>query len=89
LDSSRVTSLGVDVGTSANNTFLAAESLPPNPKVEVDTNEGPSTLAVALQYEGVANLAGISSSIVPEFNLKQIYQNELFLLLIPFLVNTR
>ncbi|MFY9869307.1 MAG: hypothetical protein WAK17_06280 [Candidatus Nitrosopolaris sp.] len=47
------TSLGVDVGTSANNTFLAAGPLPPNQKLEVDTNEGPSTLAVALQYEGV------------------------------------
>jgi hypothetical protein len=57
------TSLGVDVGTSANNTFLAAGSLSPNPKVEVDTNEGPSTLAVALQYEGVANLAGITAAL--------------------------
>jgi hypothetical protein len=57
------TSLGVDVGTSANNTFLAEGSLPPNPKVEVDTNEGPSTLAVALRYEGVANLAGITAAL--------------------------
>src|SRR5215831_15355964 len=40
------TSLGVDVGTSANNTFLAANSLDPNPKLEVDTNEGLSTPAV-------------------------------------------
>jgi hypothetical protein len=55
------TSLGVDVGTSANNTFLAAGSLPPNPKVEVDTNEGFSTLAVVLQYEGVVDLAGITA----------------------------
>ena len=38
------TSLGVDVGTSANQTFLAADPLPPNQKVEVDTNEGYSTL---------------------------------------------
>jgi hypothetical protein len=57
------TSLGVDVGTSANNTFLAAGSLPPNPKVEVDTNEGFSTLAVVLQYEGVVNLAGITAAL--------------------------
>jgi hypothetical protein len=57
------TSLGVDVGTSANNTFLAAGSLPPNPKVEVDTNEGPSTLAVGLQYEDVVNLAGITAAL--------------------------
>ena len=57
------TSLGVDVGTSANNTFLAANSLPPNQKVEVDTNEGFSTLAVVLQYEGVVELAGITAAV--------------------------
>src|SRR5215472_8294809 len=57
------TSLGVDVGTSANNTFLAANSLPPNQKLEVDTNEGLSTLAVVLQYEGVVNLAGITAAL--------------------------
>jgi hypothetical protein len=57
------TSLCVDVGTSANNTFLAAGSLPPNPKLEVDTNEGFSTLAVALQYEGVVDLAGITAAL--------------------------
>jgi hypothetical protein len=57
------TSLGVDVGTSANNTFLAAGSLPPNPKVEVDTNEGLSTLAVVLQYQGVVNLAGVTAAL--------------------------
>ena len=38
---------GVDVGTSANNTFLAANTPGPNQKLEVDTNEGPQTLAVA------------------------------------------
>jgi hypothetical protein len=54
---------GVDVGTSANSTFLAANSLPPNPKVEVDTNEGPSTLAVVLQYQGVVDLAGITAAL--------------------------
>jgi hypothetical protein len=57
------TSLGVDVGTSANNTFLSAGSLPPNPKVEVDTNEGFSTLAVVLQYDGVVDLAGITAAL--------------------------
>jgi hypothetical protein len=57
------TSLGVDVGTSANNTFLAAGSLPPNPKLEVDTNEGFSTLAIVLQYEGVVDLAGITAAL--------------------------
>jgi hypothetical protein len=57
------TSLGVDVGTSANNTFLAAGSLPPNTKLEVDTNEGFSTLAVVLQYEGVVDLAGITAAL--------------------------
>ncbi|MGC2682838.1 MAG: hypothetical protein WA323_13310, partial [Candidatus Nitrosopolaris sp.] len=57
------TSTGIDVGTSANNTFLAAGSLPPNPKLEVDTNEGFSTLAVVLQYEGVVDLAGITAAL--------------------------
>src|ERR1700739_1599519 len=52
---------GVDVGTSS--TFLAANSLPPNPKLEVDTNEGYSTLAVALQYQGVVQLAGIAAAL--------------------------
>src|SRR5215469_9836725 len=56
------TSLGVDVGTSANNTFLAANPLPPNEKLEVDTDEGPSTLAVVLQYQGVVNLAGLTAA---------------------------
>ena len=54
---------GIDVGTSANNTFLAASSLPPNQKLEVDTNEGYSTLAVVLQYQGVVNLAGITAAL--------------------------
>jgi len=57
------TSLGVDVGTSANNTFLAANSLDPNPKLEVDTNEGLSTLAVVLQYQGVVDLAGVTAAL--------------------------
>jgi len=57
------TSVGIDVGTSANNTFLAANSLPPNEKLEVDTDEGPSTLAVVLQYQGVVNLAGVTAAL--------------------------
>src|SRR5215469_4473438 len=57
------TSLGVDVGTSPNNTFLAANSLDPNPKLEVDTNEGLSTLAVVLQYQGVGDLAGVIAAL--------------------------
>ena len=57
------TSRGIDVGTSANNTFLSANSLPPNQKLEVDTNEGPSTLIVVLQYQGVVDLAGITAAL--------------------------
>ncbi len=57
------TSLGVDVGTSANNTFLTAASLPPDQNIEVDTNEGPSTLAVVLQYEGDVDLAGMTAAL--------------------------
>jgi hypothetical protein len=67
------TSLGVDVGTSANNTFLAAGPLPPNQKLEVDTNEGPSTLAVALQYEGVVNLAGITAALKLPVGFKALF----------------
>jgi len=33
------TSLGVDVGTSVNNTFLAAGLLPPNQKLEVGSTK--------------------------------------------------
>src|SRR5215813_1755377 len=54
---------GVDVGTSANNTFLAANTLDPNQKLEVDTNEGYSTLAVVLQYQGVVDLAGVTAAL--------------------------
>ena len=57
------TSNGIDVGTSANNTFLSANSLYPNQKLEVDTNEGFSTLAVVLQYQGVVDLAGITAAL--------------------------
>ena len=57
------TSNGIDVGTSTNNTFLATGSLTPNQKVEVDTNEGYSTLAVVLQYQGVVDLAGVTAAL--------------------------
>jgi hypothetical protein len=67
------TPLGVDVGTSANNTFLSAASLPPNTKLEVDTNEGFSTLAVALQYEGVVNLAGITAALKLPTGFKALF----------------
>jgi hypothetical protein len=54
---------GIDTGTSANNTFLAANSLPPNVQQEVDTNEGPQTLAIVLQYQGVVDLAGVTAAL--------------------------
>src|SRR5215469_11343024 len=54
---------GVDVGTSANTTFLAANGLDPNQKLEVDTKEGYSTLAVVLQYQGVVDLAGVTAAL--------------------------
>jgi len=52
---------GVDVGTSS--AFLAANALGPNTKLEVDTNEGWSTLAVVLQYQGVVDLAGVTAAL--------------------------
>ena len=54
---------GVNVGTSANTTFLGAQAQPPNVKEEVDTNEGQNTLAIVLQYEGVVQLAGITAAL--------------------------
>ncbi|MGA9150802.1 MAG: hypothetical protein WBZ36_09500, partial [Candidatus Nitrosopolaris sp.] len=57
------TNRGVDVGTSANDTFVSANSLPPNQKVEVYPNEGSQTLAVVLQYEGVVDLAGVTGAL--------------------------
>ena len=62
---------GVDVGTSSQ--FLAANSLPPNPKLEVDTNEGYSTLAVALQYQGVVQLDGIAAALKLPIGFKAIH----------------
>ena len=52
---------GVDVGTSANDTFISANSLPPNRKIEVPPNDASHTLAVVLQYEGVVDFTGISA----------------------------
>ncbi|HXX96098.1 MAG TPA: hypothetical protein VEL11_03145, partial [Candidatus Bathyarchaeia archaeon] len=54
---------GIDTGTSANNKFLGATSRGPNVKEEVDTNEGPQTLAVVLQYQGVVDLAGVTAAL--------------------------
>jgi hypothetical protein len=39
------------------------KSLEANPKLEVDTGEGYSTLAVVLQYQGVVRLAGITAAL--------------------------
>jgi hypothetical protein len=57
------TNRGVDIGTSANDTFESANSLPPNRKIEVPPNDGSHTLAVVLQYEGVVDLAGVSAAL--------------------------
>jgi hypothetical protein len=61
--SSSRTNRGVDVGTSANDTFISANSLSPNLKIEVPPNDGSHTLAVVLQYEGVVDLAGVSAAL--------------------------
>src|SRR5215469_13112832 len=61
----------IDAGTSANESrffggAILANSwsnLDANPKLEVDTGEGFSTLAVVLQYEGVVELAGITAAV--------------------------
>ncbi len=57
------TNRGVDVGTSANNTFVSAVSQSPNQKIEVYPDEGSQTLAVVLQYEGVVDLAGVTGAL--------------------------
>jgi hypothetical protein len=57
------TNRGVDVGTSANDTFVSANSARPNLKIEVPPNDGSHTLAVVLQYEGVVDLAGVSAAL--------------------------
>jgi hypothetical protein len=57
------TNRGVDVRTSANDTFVSANCLPPNQKIDVYPNEGSQTLAVVLQYEGVVDLAGVTGAL--------------------------
>ena len=65
------TTQAIDAGTSANESrFLGGailanswSNLGANPKLEVDTGEGFSTLAVVLQYEGVVELAGITAAL--------------------------
>jgi len=52
---------------------LTASSLPPNQKLEVDTNEGFSILAVVSQYEGVVNLAGITAALKLSTGFKAEY----------------
>lgn len=64
------TSRVIDAGTSANESrfpqALVSNSWPDlnaNPKLEVDTGEGFSTLAIVLQYQGVVHLAGITAAL--------------------------
>ncbi len=52
----------VDVGTSTNSTFLLANPQDPNQNLETDVNQGPTTLAVTLQYEGVVQLSGLTAA---------------------------
>ncbi len=52
----------VDVGTSTNSTFLSANPQDPNQNDETSPNEGPTTLAVTLQYEGVVQLSGLTAA---------------------------
>jgi hypothetical protein len=63
------TANAINVGTSGNAVVgaacvFSAPSTTPNcnPKLEVDTNEGFSTLAVVLQYQGVVQLEGITAA---------------------------
>ncbi|HEY6536945.1 MAG TPA: hypothetical protein VIY08_14290, partial [Candidatus Nitrosocosmicus sp.] len=53
----------VDVGTSANTTYLSASPHLPNFNLETDNAFGPTTLAVELQYEGVVQLIGITAAL--------------------------
>jgi hypothetical protein len=71
------TSQVIDAGTSSNESrFIQSigaglgagpgvgwRALEANPKLEVDTGEGYSTLAVVLQYQGVVRLAGITAAL--------------------------
>jgi hypothetical protein len=56
-----ITSIGSGVG--AGPATYGWKSLEANPKLEVDTGEGYSTLAVVLQYQGVVRLAGITAAL--------------------------
>ncbi len=53
----------IDVGTSANTTYLSAASHLSNIPIETDNGYGPVTLAVELQYEGVVQLTGITAAL--------------------------
>ncbi|HXP51244.1 MAG TPA: hypothetical protein VN922_14900, partial [Bacteroidia bacterium] len=55
------TANSINVGTSTGSGAGSVSGS--NPKLEVDTNEGRVTLAVILQYQGVANLAGITAAL--------------------------
>ncbi|MGB8935068.1 MAG: hypothetical protein WCC17_08180 [Candidatus Nitrosopolaris sp.] len=57
------TNRGVDVGTSANSTYLTAQAQPPNVKQQVDTNEGQNSIAIQLQYQGVVKLEGVTAAL--------------------------
>ncbi len=53
----------IDVGTSANTTYLAAASHVSNIPIETDNGYGPVTLAVELQYEGAMQLIGMTAAL--------------------------
>ena len=55
-----VQSIGAGLGAGPGVGWRALEA---NPKLEVDTGEGYSTLAVVLQYQGVVRLAGITAAL--------------------------
>jgi hypothetical protein len=55
-----ITSIGAGLGAGPGVGWPAIEA---NPKLEVDTGEGYSTLAVVLQYQGVVRLAGITAAL--------------------------
>jgi hypothetical protein len=55
------TANSINVGTSTGAEAGAVSGS--NPKLEVDTDEGPSTLAVVLQYQGVVNLTGVTAAL--------------------------
>jgi hypothetical protein len=57
------TTRAVDVGTSANTTYLSSASHISNVPLETDNAYGPTTLAVELQYEGAMQLIGITAAL--------------------------